>query len=87
MGEKSVFDISGLLHVHVPHICSADLIAKCHDLLVLVHREPNKPDLTILAKSSLGYCGIPKIYYLESNFVYDGNLVFSHFLVLLLLYI
>ena len=43
-----MLDEAGLLDVHVPDIGSPDLVAQSHDLLVLVHREPDKPDLAIL---------------------------------------
>ena len=43
-----MLDKAGLLDVHVPDIGSPDLIAQSHDLLVLVHRESDKPDLAVL---------------------------------------
>ena len=43
-----MLDKTWLLDVHVPDIGSPDLVAQSHDLLVLVHREPDKPDLAIL---------------------------------------
>ena len=48
MGKEGVLDKTWFLDVHVPDIGSPDLVAQGHDLLVLVHREPDKPDLAIL---------------------------------------
>ena len=43
-----MLDLAGLLYIHVPDIGSPDLVAQSHDLLVLVHRESDKPDLAVL---------------------------------------
>ena len=48
MGKESVLDKTWLLDIHVPDIGSPDLVAQSHDLLVLVHRESDKPDLAVL---------------------------------------
>ena len=48
MRQEGVLDLAGLLHIHVPDIGSPDLVAQCHDLLVLVHGESDKPNLAVL---------------------------------------
>jgi len=48
MEEDSVLDQAWLLHLQIPHICPADLVAKCQEPLVEIHGESHEPDLTVL---------------------------------------